>query len=72
MGETAGNADGGGSTFMGIGIRNLSASDAVDNEAYDLAAAVRQVAAGLLGTTVQLADLVRWMRPPYCVRVHEC
>ncbi|KAI0733643.1 Zinc/iron permease [Fomitopsis betulina] len=45
-------------TFMGIGIRHLSASDAVENEAYDLAAAVRQVAAGLLGTTVQLADLV--------------
>lgn len=44
---------------MGIGIRNLSASDAVENGAYDLAAAVRQVAAGLLGTTVQLADLVR-------------
>ena len=47
---------------MGIGIRNLSASDAVESEAYDLAAAVRQVAAGLLGTTVQLADLVRCVR----------
>ncbi|KZT73638.1 Zinc/iron permease [Daedalea quercina L-15889] len=45
-------------TFMGIGIRNLSASDAVETEASDLAAAVRQAAAGLLGTTVQLADLV--------------
>ena len=55
-------ADGGDSTFMGIGIRNLSAADAVESEAYDLAAAVRQVAAGLLGTSVQLADLVRRAR----------
>lgn len=46
------------STFMGIGIRNLSASGSVDSEATDLAAAVRQTAAGVLGTTVQLADLV--------------
>ena len=44
---------------MGIGSRNLSASGVVENEASDLAAAVRQAAAGLLGTTVQLADLVR-------------
>lgn len=55
---------------MGIGIRHLSASDAVENEAYDLAAAVRQVAAGLLGTTVQLADLVR--RPGFFRRVNAC
>lgn len=46
------------STFMGIGIRNLSAMSGLDEEAMDLAAAVRQTAAGLLGTTVQLADLV--------------
>lgn len=45
-------------TFMGIGIRNLSAMSGLDEEAMDLAAAVRQTAAGLLGTTVQLADLV--------------
>jgi len=45
-------------TFMGIGIRSLSASDAVESGASDLAAAVRQAAAGILGTTVQLADLV--------------
>ncbi|KAH9929993.1 ZIP zinc transporter-domain-containing protein [Fomitopsis serialis] len=47
-----------GATFMGIGIHNLSASDAVESGASDLAAAVRQAAAGILGTTVQLADLV--------------
>ncbi|OSD06422.1 Zinc/iron permease [Trametes coccinea BRFM310] len=45
-------------TFMGIGIRNLSATADVENHASDLAAAIRQTAAGLLGTTVQLADLV--------------
>ncbi|KAI9439912.1 Zinc/iron permease [Lactarius indigo] len=46
-------------TFMGIMIHNLSASaHAEDDPSNDLAAAVRQTAAGLLGTTVQLADLV--------------
>ncbi|KZT02596.1 Zinc/iron permease [Laetiporus sulphureus 93-53] len=45
-------------TFMGIGIRNLSASGSAAHEVTDLAAAIRQAAAGLLGTTVQLADLV--------------
>jgi zinc transporter 7 len=44
---------------MGIGIHNLSASAGVADEVPDLAAAIRQTAAGLLGTTVQLADLVR-------------
>lgn len=43
---------------MGIGIHNLSAAGGVENGEVDLAAAVRQTAAGLLGTTVQLADLV--------------
>ncbi|KAH9948700.1 Zinc/iron permease [Amylocystis lapponica] len=47
-----------GATFMGIAIHNLSASGSASDEATDLAAAVRQAAAGLLGTTVQLADLV--------------
>ncbi|KAI0346516.1 Zinc/iron permease [Trametopsis cervina] len=47
-----------GATFMGIAIHNLSSSAAEDVGATDLAAAVRQSAAGLLGTTVQLADLV--------------
>ncbi|GBE88325.1 ZIP zinc transporter-domain-containing protein [Sparassis latifolia] len=45
-------------TFMGVGIHNLSASGNVDAEPSDLGAAIRQAAAGLLGTTVQLADLV--------------
>ncbi|KAH9178114.1 Zinc/iron permease, partial [Lactarius sanguifluus] len=46
-------------TFMGIMIHNISASaHAEDEPSNDLAAAVRQTAAGLLGTTVQLADLV--------------
>ncbi|CCM03098.1 uncharacterized protein FIBRA_05218 [Fibroporia radiculosa] len=44
-------------TFMGIGIHNLSASG-TEAEATDLVAAIRQTAAGILGTTVQLADLV--------------
>ncbi|KAI0280845.1 Zinc/iron permease [Russula aff. rugulosa BPL654] len=45
-------------TFMGIAIHNLSASAHVEDVSLDLAAAVRQTARGLLGTTVQLADLV--------------
>ena len=44
---------------MGIAIHNLSASAHVEDVSLDLAAAVRQTAMGLLGTTVQLADLVR-------------
>lgn len=53
------------STFMGIAIHNISSSagetgqgDATSSN-VDLAAAVRQAASGILGTTVQLADLVR-------------
>jgi len=45
-------------TFMGIAIHNLSASEHVEDVSLDLAAAVRQTATGLLGTTVQLADMV--------------
>ncbi|GJE88596.1 ZIP family metal transporter [Phanerochaete sordida] len=45
-------------TFMGIAIHNLSTSGQVEAATTDLAAAVRQSAPGLLGTTVQLADLV--------------
>ena len=44
---------------MGIGIRNLSAAAEVESEITNFADALRQTAAGLLGTTVQLADLVR-------------
>lgn len=44
---------------MGIMVHNLSVSSHEENASSDLAAAVRQTAAGLLGTTVQLADLVR-------------
>lgn len=43
---------------MGIGIRNLSAAADVESEATNFAAALQQTAAGLLGTTIQLADLV--------------
>ena len=43
---------------MGIGIRNLSAGGELEAEATNFAAALRQTAAGLLGTTVQMADLV--------------
>ena len=48
-------------TFMGIAIHNLSTSDR-EIDALDLAAGVRQTASGLLGTTVQLADLVSLYR----------
>ncbi|KAG9315009.1 ZIP-like iron-zinc transporter [Chiua virens] len=44
-------------TFMGIAIHNLSTSEA-ELESMDLAAGVRQDASGILGTTVQPADLV--------------
>jgi hypothetical protein len=43
---------------MGIGIHNLSATDEAE-PVTNLAAAVRRTAAGILGTTVQGADLVR-------------
>ena len=46
---------------MGIAIHNLSATSGEGHGAAtsgDLAAAVRQNALGLLGTSVQLADLV--------------
>ncbi|KAI0321796.1 Zinc/iron permease [Amylostereum chailletii] len=46
-----------GETFMGIAVHNLSSSE--DGEAAtNLAAAIRQNASGVLGTTVQMADLV--------------
>lgn len=48
------------STFLGIAIHNLSASGA-EPASIDLAAGVRQDASGILGTTVQLADLVRML-----------
>ncbi len=47
---------------MGIAIHNLSASTHAEGVSSDLAAAVRQTAAGILGTTVQLADLVRALK----------
>ncbi|KAM5538460.1 hypothetical protein V8D89_007793 [Ganoderma adspersum] len=45
-------------TFMGIGIRNLSAAAELESEVTNFADALRQTATGILGTTVQLADLV--------------
>jgi len=44
-------------TFMGIAVHSLSSGGDAD-EALNLSAAVRQSAAGILGTTVQMADLV--------------
>jgi len=44
-------------TFMGIAIHNLSTSGG-EIDALDLTASIRQQASGLLGTTIQLADLV--------------
>jgi hypothetical protein len=45
------------STFLGIAIHNAASAN-VEKESIDLAAGVRQDANGLLGTTVQLSDLV--------------
>ena len=45
-------------TFMGIAIHNLSASGEGATEQSDLVAALKGTAAGILGTTVQMADLV--------------
>lgn len=44
-------------TFMGIAVHNLTSAEG-EEVSSDLAAAVRQAAAGILGTTVQMADLV--------------
>ena len=43
---------------MGIAIHNLSASGEGAAEQNDLVAALKGTAAGILGTTVQMADLV--------------
>ena len=43
---------------MGIAIHNLSASGDGTTEQSDLVAALKGTAAGILGTTVQMADLV--------------
>lgn len=45
-------------TFMGIAIHNLSTSGEGVTEQNDLVAALKGTAAGILGTTVQMADLV--------------
>lgn len=50
------------STFMGIAIHNLSVSAHAEDVSLDLAAAVRQTAMGILGTSVQFADLVRALK----------
>ena len=47
---------------MGIAIHKLSVSTHAEDVSLDLAAAVRQTATGLLGTTVQMADLVRALK----------
>ena len=45
-------------TFMGIAIHNLSGSGEGETEQSDLVAALKGTAAGILGTTAQMADLV--------------
>jgi len=45
------------STFIGIAVHNATATNAV-SELADLAGGVRRNATGLLGTTLQLSDLV--------------
>ncbi|KAK7033309.1 Zinc/iron permease [Favolaschia claudopus] len=46
------------STFIGIAVHTATASEGAGRESVDLAAGVRQDANGILGTTVQLSDLV--------------
>lgn len=46
------------STFIGIAVHNVTASNSGGFLPIDLAAAIRQDASGLLGTTVLLSDLV--------------
>ena len=43
---------------MGIAVHNLASADDAAEGSSNLADAVRQTAAGILGTTVQMADLV--------------
>jgi len=43
---------------MGIAVHNLSSSGDQGEEVSDLVAAIRGTASGILGTTVQMADLV--------------
>ena len=50
-------------TFIGIAIHNLSASGGEVTEQNDLVAALKGAAAGILGTTVQMADLVSGAHP---------
>ncbi|KAJ7170880.1 ZIP-like iron-zinc transporter [Mycena crocata] len=45
-------------TFIGIAVHTATASDDLGRHSLDLAASLRQEANGLLGTTVQLSDLV--------------
>lgn len=44
---------------MGIAVHNLSSAGDGGEEVSDLVAAIRGTASGILGTTVQMADLVR-------------
>jgi len=48
---------------MGIAIHNLSASGDGVTEESDLVAALKGAATGILGTTVQMADLVSGAHP---------
>lgn len=50
---------------MGIAIHNVSSSGDGPVEAMNLSAAIGQTASGILGTTVQFADLVSWIFSDY-------
>ncbi|KAJ3714079.1 ZIP-like iron-zinc transporter [Lentinula raphanica] len=45
-------------TFIGIAVRNATASSKDTERTIDFASGIRQDASGLLGTTLQMADLV--------------
>ena len=50
------------STFIGIAVHNVTATT-TESLVSDLAAGVRQDATGLLGTTLQISDLVSCLSP---------
>ena len=61
------------STFIGIAVHTVTATT-TESQVSDLAAGVRQDAAGLLGTTLEISDLVSRSSPPWviCTNIRHC
>ena len=49
-------------TFIGIAVHTVTATT-TESQVSDLAAGIRQDATGLLGTTLQISDLVSYLYP---------